>query len=44
MFTAAPQNITMQLYTFFLLLMLVLMAVLSEQLHKKTAARRAENS
>lgn len=44
LFGVLAQNITMQLYPFFLLLMLVLMAVLSEQLHKKTAARRAENS
>ena len=44
LFGVLAQNITMQLYPFFLLLMLVLMAVLSEQLHKNTAARRAENS
>ena len=44
LFGVLAQNITMQLYPFFLLLMLVLMAVLSEQLHKKTAARRADNS
>ena len=33
LFGVLAQNITMQLYPFFLLLMLVLMAVLSEQLH-----------
>ena len=44
LFGVLAQNITMQLYPLFLLLMLVLMAVLSEQLHKKTAARRVENS
>ena len=38
------QNITMKLYPFVLLLMLVLMTVFSEQLHRKTAAKRAGNA
>ncbi|MBS6783577.1 MAG: MFS transporter [Subdoligranulum variabile] len=40
-FGVLAQNITMQLYPWALLAMLVLMFILSEQLHKKTAARRA---
>ena len=44
LFGVLAQNITMQLYPWALLAMLVLMVVLSEQLHKKTAARRAKNS
>ena len=44
LFGALAQNITMQPYPFFLLLMLVLMAALSEPLHKKSAATRADNS
>ena len=43
-FGVLAQNITMQLYPWALLAMLVLMFILSEQLHKKTAARRAKNS
>ena len=43
-FGVLAQNITMQLYPWALLAMLLLMVVLSEQLHKKTAARRAKNS
>lgn len=43
-FGVLAQNITMQLYPWALLVMLLLMVVLSEQLHKKTAARRAKNS
>ena len=34
----------MKLYPFVLLLMLVLMTVFSEQLHRKTAAKRAANA
>ena len=41
LFGVLAQNITMQLYPWALLAMLVLMFILSEQLHKKTAARRA---
>ena len=41
LFGVLAQNITMQLYPWALLVMLLLMVVLSEQLHKKTAARRA---
>ena len=41
LFDVLAQNITMQLYPWALLVMLLLMVVLSEQLHKKTAARRA---
>ena len=44
LFGVLAQNITMQLYPWALLVMLLLMVVLSEQLHKKTAARRAKNS
>ena len=44
LFGVLAQNITMQLYPWALLAMLVLMFILSEQLHKKTAARRAKNS
>ena len=40
-FGVLAQNITMQLYPWALLAMLALMFILSEQLHKKTAARRA---
>ena len=40
LFGVLAQNITMQLYPWALLVMLLLMVVLSEQLHKKTAARR----
>ena len=40
-FGVLAQNITMQLYPWALLAMLLLMVVLSEQLHKKTAASRA---
>ena len=40
-FGVLAQNITMQLYPWALLVMLLLMVVLSEQLHKKTAASRA---
>lgn len=40
-FGVLAQNITMQLYPWALLAMLVLMFILSEQLHKKTAASRA---
>ena len=40
-FGVLAQNITMQLYPWALLAMLVLMFILSEQLHKKTAAKRA---
>ena len=40
LFGVLAQNITMQLYPWALLIMLLLMVVLSEQLHKKTAARR----
>jgi len=43
-FGVLAQNIMMQLYPWALLAMLVLMFILSEQLHKKTAARRAKNS
>ena len=43
-FGVLAQNITMQLYPWALLAMLVVMFILSEQLHKKTAARRAKNS
>ena len=43
-FGVLAQNITMQLYPWALLAMLLLMVVLSEQLHKKTAARRAKSS
>lgn len=43
-FGVLAQNIAMQLYPWALLAMLVLMFILSEQLHKKTAARRAKNS
>ncbi len=42
-FGVLAQNITMQLYPWALLAMLVVMFILSEQLHKKTAARRAGN-
>ena len=41
LFGVLAQNITMQLYPWALLVMLLLMVVLSEQLHKKTAASRA---
>ena len=44
LFGVLAQNITMQLYPWALLVMLLLMVVLSEQLHKKTAASRAKNS
>lgn len=44
LFGVLAQNITMKLYPFALLVMLVLMIVLSEQLHKKTAAKRAGNT
>ena len=44
LFGVLAQNITMRLYPWALLVMLLLMVVLSEQLHKKTAARRAKNS
>ena len=44
LFGVLAQNITMQLYPWALLVILLLMVVLSEQLHKKTAARRAKNS
>ena len=40
-FGVLAQNITMQLYPWALLVILLLMVVLSEQLHKKTAASRA---
>ena len=43
-FGVLAQNITMQLYPWALLAMLVLMFILSEHLHKKTAASRAKNS
>ena len=43
-FGVLAQNITMKLYPFVLLLMLVLMTVFSEQLHRKTAAKRAGNA
>ena len=44
LFGVLAQNITMKLYPFVLLLMLVLMTVFSEQLHRKTAAKRAANA
>ena len=44
LFGVLAQNITMNLYPFVLLLMLVLMTVFSEQLHRKTAAKRAANA
>ena len=44
LFGVLAQNITMRLYPWALLVMLLLMVVLSEQLHKKTAASRAKNS
>lgn len=44
LFGVLAQNITMKLYPFVLLLMLVLMTVFSEQLHRKTAAKRAGNA
>ena len=44
LFGVLAQNITMNLYPWALLVMLLLMVVLSEQLHKKTAASRAKNS
>ena len=42
-FGVLAQNITMKLYPWALLVMLALMVVLSEQLHKKTAGNRAKN-
>ena len=44
LFGVLAQNITMKLYPFVLLLMLVLMTFFSEQLHRKTAAKRAGNA
>ena len=44
LFGVLAQNITMKLYPFVLLLMLVLMTFFSEQLHRKTAAKRAANA
>ena len=44
LFGVLAQNITMKLYPFVLLLMLALMTVFSEQLHRKTAAKRAANA
>ena len=44
LFGVLAQNITMKLYPFVLLLMLVLMTAFSEQLHRKTAAKRAANA
>ena len=43
LFGVLAQHTTMKLYPWFLLVMLVLMAVLSEQLHKKTEETRARN-
>lgn len=43
LFGVLAQNISMKLYPWCLLIMLVLMFVLSEQMHRKTAARRASN-
>ena len=44
LFGVLAQNITMKLYPWYLLVMLVLMTVTSEQLHKKTAEKRAGNT
>ena len=43
LFGVLAQNITMNLYPWAILVMLILMVILSEQLHKKTAAARAKN-
>ncbi|WP_455499976.1 MFS transporter [Gemmiger sp.] len=43
-FGVLAQHTTMKLYPWFLLVMLVLMTVLSERLHKKTAETRAKNT
>ena len=42
-FGVLAQNITMNLYPWALLVMLICMVILAEQLHKKTAAQRAKN-
>ena len=43
-FGVLAQNITMNLYPWALLVMLICMVILAEQLHKKTAAQRAKNA